>query len=226
MITFQCEYSSIPLPLSVVDDYIYENPPTLLLGTVDKFAMVTWKAEAGKLFGFRESENGWKRITPPELIIQDELHLIAGPLGTMVGLYETMVQTLCNNYNRTEPPFLPDEEVKFTAPKIIASSATISRAYEQVKSLYGITEKEKLHIFPSQGLEFGNTWFSKERSIYEKDEQGNQQISRQAIRWNTSFGIPFCTNFDCKGIFHRFTKDKGVGQSSWNRLLLDIAWLF
>ena len=87
-----------------------------------------------------------------------------------------MVQTLCNNYNQTEPPFLPDEDIKFTPPKIIASSATISRAYEQVKSLYGITEKEKLHIFPSQGLEFGNTWFSKERSIYEKDEQGNSKF--------------------------------------------------
>ena len=172
----KCEYFSTALPLNVVDEYIYENPPTLLLGTVDKFAMITWKAEAGKLFGFRETENGWKRITPPELIIQDELHLIAGPLGTMVGLYETMVQNLCNNYNYIEPPFLPDAEVKFIPAKIIASSATISRAYEQVKSLYGINEKEKLHIFPSQGLEFGNTWFSKERSIYEKDEQGNRKF--------------------------------------------------
>lgn len=169
----QCEYSSIPLPLNVVDEYIYENPPTLLLGTVDKFAMITWKPEAGNLFGFREANGVWSRITPPELIIQDELHLIAGPLGTMVGLYETMVQTLCNNYNLNEPPFLPSDEIKFIPPKIIASSATISRAYEQVKSLYGIDKKEKLHIFPSQGLQFGNTWFSKERSIDEKDKEQN-----------------------------------------------------
>lgn len=170
---FHCEYSAIPLPLNVVDEYIYENPPTLLLGTVDKFAMITWKTEAGKLFGFRESNETWSRITPPELIIQDELHLIAGPLGTMVGLYETMVQTLCNNYNLLEPPFLPSDNNKFSPPKIIASSATISRAYEQVKSLYGIDSKDKLHIFPSQGLEFGNTWFSEEKSIKEKDEKGN-----------------------------------------------------
>jgi hypothetical protein len=168
-----CEYSSVPLPLNVVDDYIYENPPTLLLGTVDKFAMITWKPEAGHLFGFREKNGFWDRITPPELIIQDELHLIAGPLGTMVGLYETMVQTLCNNYNRTSPPFLTYEDNKFSPPKIIASSATISRAFEQVKSLYGIGEKNKLHIFPSQGLDFGNTWFSEEKSIKEKDEKGN-----------------------------------------------------
>jgi len=168
-----CEYSLVPLPLTVVDEYIYENPPTLILGTVDKFAMITWKSEAGKLFGFRESNNSWSRITPPELIIQDELHLIAGPLGTMVGLYETMVQTLCNNYNLINPPFLPDGKSSFVPPKIIASSATISRAFEQVRSLYGIDKNEKLHIFPSQGLEFGNTWFSEEKSIKEKDEQGN-----------------------------------------------------
>jgi hypothetical protein len=168
-----CEYSSIPLPLAVVDDYIYENPPTLLLGTVDKFAMITWKPESGYLFGFREKNGFWDRITPPELIIQDELHLIAGPLGTMVGLYETMVQTLCNNYNRTTPPFLTADDNQFSPPKIIASSATISRAFEQVKSLYGIDGKNKLHIFPSQGLDFGNTWFSEEKSIHDKDENGN-----------------------------------------------------
>jgi hypothetical protein len=169
----QCEYSSTPLPLNVVDDYIYENPPTLLLGTVDKFAMITWKPEAGHLFGFREINGFWNRITPPELIIQDELHLIAGPLGTMVGLYETMVQTLCNNYNLFSPPFITYDNYKFSPPKIIASSATISRAYEQVKSLYGIDEKNKLHIFPSQGLDFGNTWFSEEKSINELDEKGD-----------------------------------------------------
>lgn len=167
-----CEYADQALPLIVVDDYIYESPPTLLLATVDKFAMITWKKDSGSLFGFRDDNGHWSRITPPELIIQDELHLIAGPLGTMVGLYETMVQTLCNNYNLCTPPFLPEEESLFIPPKIVASSATISRAYEQVKGLYGIECRDKLHIFPSQGLEFGNTWFSEEKSINEKDDKG------------------------------------------------------
>lgn len=167
-----CEYADLSLPLIVVDEYIYENPPTLLLGTVDKFAMITWNSKAGNLFGFRYNNGLWSRITPPELIIQDELHLIAGPLGTMVGLYEIMVQTLCNNYYLNNPPFLPNEESQFVPPKIVASSATISRAYEQVKSLYGIDNREKLHIFPSQGLEFGNTWFSEEKSVKEVDEKG------------------------------------------------------
>ncbi|HZL09461.1 MAG TPA: helicase-related protein [Prolixibacteraceae bacterium] len=161
-----CEYSDIPLPLQVVDESIYETPPTLLLGTVDKFAMIPWKAEAGKLFGFRKDDpNNMYRICPPELIIQDELHLISGPLGTMVGLYETMVQTLCNNYNKTTPPFISKENKEFIAPKIVASSATISRAYEQVKNLYGIKSRQQVSIFPAQGLEFGDTWFSEEKSL-------------------------------------------------------------
>ena len=157
----KCEFYDIDLPLHVIDEQIYENAPTLLLGTVDKFAMITWKTEAGKLFGFREKEGVRKRITPPELIIQDELHLISGPLGSMVGMYETMIQTMCNNYEATTPPFIKND-IDFIPPKIIASSATISRAKEQVKALYGT---EKLHIFPSQGLEFGNTWFSEERDV-------------------------------------------------------------
>ncbi|WP_405399290.1 helicase-related protein [Maribacter sp. Asnod2-G09] len=170
-----CEYSEIPLPLQVIDEVIYNNPPTLLLGTVDKFAMIPWKEEAGNLFGFRKSDaKNMYRICPPELIIQDELHLIAGPLGTMVGLYETMVQTLCNNYKNNVPPFITNDEIKFVPPKIIASSATISRAYEQVKNLYGINNEEQLSIFPAQGLEFGDTWFSEEKSLNELDEEGNQ----------------------------------------------------
>ena len=181
MVYFQCdntscEYSEIPLPLQVVDESIYKNPPTLLLGTVDKFAMIPWKKEAGNLFGFRkEDSKNMHRICPPELIIQDELHLIAGPLGTMVGLYETMIQTLCNDYNKIKPPFISIEEVDFRPPKVIASSATISRAYEQVKNLYAIKNEDQVSIFPAQGLEFGDTWFSEEKSLEELDDLGMQR---------------------------------------------------
>ncbi len=170
-----CEYSEIPLPLQVVDESIYENPPTLLLGTVDKFAMIPWKKEAGNLFGFRKDDlTSVYRVSPPELIIQDELHLIAGPLGTMVGLYETMVQILCNDYKKIKPPFISMDEIEFVPPKVIASSATISKAYEQVKNLYSIKTKEQLSIFPAQGLEFGDTWFSQEKTLDEVDDSGIQ----------------------------------------------------
>ncbi|HPS90405.1 MAG TPA: hypothetical protein PLC35_10595, partial [Methanosarcina vacuolata] len=160
-----CEFRNEELPLYVVDEEIYDKSPTLLLGTVDKFAMIPWKEKSAKIFGFRKTNNGvWSRIKPPELIIQDELHLISGPLGTMVGLYETLVQTLCNNYGNAVPPFLPevDNLFSFVPPKIVASSATISRAGEQVKALYA---SDRLNIFPPQALEFGNTWFSEEKVL-------------------------------------------------------------
>lgn len=160
-----CEFSGRELPLYVVDDYIYEACPTMILGTVDKFAMIPWKENAGKIFGFREQLGQWSRIAPPELIIQDELHLISGPLGTMVGLYEVLVQNLCTDFGRNTAPFLPDDLKALKMPKIIASSATISRAGEQVKSLYGTG---LLHIFPPQGLKFGDTWFSEEKPVSEK----------------------------------------------------------
>jgi len=161
-----CETSGL-LPIYVVDEDIYEKTPDLVLATVDKLAMLPFKKEAGRLFGFRENDAKESyRIQPPELIIQDELHLISGPLGSMVGLYETMVQTLCNDYKTEGRKLFPKDIDNFIPPKIIASTATISRAREQVKSLYA---KDNLHIFPSQGLEFGNSWFSKEVKPSDKD---------------------------------------------------------
>lgn len=144
----QCAFSKqdFPLPLVVIDEDIYDNPPTLLIGTVDKFAMLTWKPEAKTIFGFRGNDRVY---SPPELIIQDELHLISGPLGSMVGLYETMIEELCSAEGHKA--------------KIIASSATISRAREQINSLYG-RGVNNVNIFPAQCLSSGDSFFAYEDS--------------------------------------------------------------
>ena len=142
-----CDFSQTDLPLFVVDQTIYDETPTLLLGTVDKFAMLPFRPQAQSLFGF---VNGVK-VSSPDLIIQDELHLISGPLGSMVGHYETLINELCTT--RT-----PSGEVH---PKIIASTATISRAKEQCHALYGCKRNEVFQ-FPPSGLDAGNSFFANE----------------------------------------------------------------
>lgn len=140
-----CEFSDKRgLPVLVVDDDIYEQRPTLVIGTVDKFAMLAWKPQACFLFGI--GADGHRVSSPPTLIIQDELHLISGPLGSMVGLYEPVIESLCTNRER---PGIP--------PKIIASTATIRRYGEQICSLYG---RDRTCLFPPPALDANETFFA------------------------------------------------------------------
>ncbi len=153
----KCDFSDADLPLFVVDESIYAETPTLLLGTVDKFAMLPFRPLAQRLFGY---ENGEKK-TSPDLIIQDELHLISGPLGSMVGHYETLISELCTT--RT-----PSGDIH---PKIIASTATISRAKEQCHALYGCS-REDVFQFPPSGLNAGNSFFAEE----DRNQNGRRYV--------------------------------------------------
>lgn len=158
----------IPIPALTVDEQLYGRPPSLLLATVDKFARLAYEPKAATLFGnveYHHPQQGYYRVhctrergkphpprqnlsrkvevfRAPELILQDELHLIDGPLGSMVGLYETVIQRLCA---QQEPP------------KYIASTATVREAADQVRSLF----QRELRQFPSAGLSASDNFFAR-----------------------------------------------------------------
>lgn len=135
------------LPVEVIDERIYRTRPSLVIGTADKFAMIAYRPESGALFG-RSRLNGNVQQThlPPGMIIQDELHLISGPLGTMYAMYESIFEKLCTAYSG-------GISVK---PKIISSTATIRGARDQVKAIYA---RDILNLFPSPGLTMGDSFF-------------------------------------------------------------------
>jgi len=147
-----------PLPVVVIDEDLIEAPPNLLIGTVDKFAMLAWKPELRRFFGI--DATGDHHLAPPTLVIQDELHMISGPLGTMVGAYETVIDRLCREHGLGR-----------VGPKIVASTATISRAHEQIRHLYA---REEVLLFPPSGLEAGDSFFARE----DRDESGRPRPGR------------------------------------------------
>ncbi len=140
--------ANAPLPVWTVDEDVYRNRPTLLIGTIDKFAQIVRKPEIGKLFGIQIKR-------PPDLILQDELHLISGPLGTIAGLYEVAVDIMFSAGG--------------TSPKIIGSTATIQRASEQVKSLFN----RKAKLFPPPCINSQDSGFA----IVDENAPGRQYIS-------------------------------------------------
>jgi hypothetical protein len=162
---FSARTSPQGLPVLFVDEQVYRELPSFLVSTVDKFALLPWRGEAGRLFGRVTSREGGRffgptdgrqkgavllpqGLLPPELIVQDELHLISGPLGTMVGLYETAVEQLS----------VTTIDGKAVKPKIIASTATVKRAKEQIQALFC---RKAAVVFPPPGVDPGETFFSK-----------------------------------------------------------------
>jgi hypothetical protein len=158
-----------PLPILTVDEPIYRRLPAFIIATVDKFANLPWVGETATLFGkvnYHDKEGFYivgksgarpleNHLLPPDLIIQDELHLISGPLGTMVGLYETVIDYLCS--------YEIDESR--VSPKIVASTATVRRATEQIRSLFGRT---KVEVFPPPGPDRLDSFFAKTVPTTEK----------------------------------------------------------
>lgn len=124
------------LPVSVVDEDLYDSPPTFLIGTVDKFARLAWIKGPGAFFGDGDR-------LPPTLVIQDELHLLSGPLGTTTAVYEAALHELMR--------------VEETRPKVVASTATIRSAQEQVESLFN----RAVQVFPPPGPDESDSFFAR-----------------------------------------------------------------
>jgi len=151
------------LPLLAVDDPIYRRLPAFIIATVDKFANLPWVGESAGLFGRVERYDGdgfygpatpnkgrplGRPLAPPDLVIQDELHLISGPLGTMVGLYETAIDALCAG--------LPGD-ADGVRPKVVASTATVRRAGKQIQALFG---RSHVDVFPPPGADRRDSFFA------------------------------------------------------------------
>ncbi len=172
----EAKVPGLGLPVLFVDEQIYQEVPSFLVATVDKFAMMPWRGDAGMLFGrathvddqraygvMHDAPKGARPVQggllPPELIVQDELHLISGPLGTMVGLYEAAVDYLSER---------PGPGAPARPPKVVCSTATVRRAREQIQALFG----RPMCLFPPRGITDGDNFFSSVRT----DEPGRLYV--------------------------------------------------
>lgn len=152
------------LPVLFVDEQIYDEVPAFIVATVDKFAMLPWRGDAGLLFGQATHLDDSrvygvmdslplgarplpKGLLAPELVVQDELHLISGPLGTMVGLYEAAIAQLCERDGPEGP----------RKAKIVCSTATVRRAREQIRALFD----RPMALFPPRGIDQGDNFFAR-----------------------------------------------------------------
>ena len=174
---WECDFSGdTPLPIVAVDEPLYRRLPAFLVATVDKFASLPWVGESGALLGGadRHDDSGFygaaeprqgnrlsQPLPPPDLIIQDELHLISGPLGTMAGLYEAAIDALC----------VRETDGRKVKPKIVASTATVRHAREQIQGLFG---RPATHIFPPPGPSRDDSFFA--RTVPASERNARQYV--------------------------------------------------
>lgn len=158
-------------PVRLCDDHVYEMPPTLLFGTVDKFAQIARRvnesepeADSRRIFGKVMGYN------PPDLIIQDELHLLLGPLGSAVSLFEAAIDQLCST----------NRDGKVIRPKIISSTATTRNTALQVRALYD----RDVSIFPKNGTDYDDSFFA-----FYKREKKNESDEWQFVSKRKYIGI-------------------------------------
>jgi hypothetical protein len=161
---FECDFTrGRALPIVAIDEPLYRRLPAFLIATVDKFASLPWVGKSGVLLGgadrcdpsgfYGPAEPGHGErlaapLPPPDLVIQDELHLISGPLGTMTGLFEAAIEALC----------LRELNGRAISPKVVASTATVRRAQDQIQALFG---RGFTQVFPPPGPDRRDSFFAR-----------------------------------------------------------------
>lgn len=163
-----------PIPVCLSDETIYQHPPALLFGTVDKFAQLAHKvngqnngrnSDSRRIFGTGNWETCKPQVgyLPPDLIIQDELHLLLGPLGSAVALFESAVDQLCTREDGTRP-------------KIISSTATTRNTQLQIAALFD----RKVNLFPKPGVECDDSFFAfYKRRFKSTDDKTPEYLSKR-----------------------------------------------
>jgi hypothetical protein len=176
----ECDFTrDRALPIVVVDEPIYRRLPAFIIATVDKFANLPWVGQSGAFFGhvdrfdpgvgfYGAAEPGrglllvnGHHLDAPDLIIQDELHLISGPLGTVAGLYETAIDLLASRQ-------VGERRIR---TKIVASTATVRRAQRQIQALF---DREETAVFPPPGIDRRNSFFA--RTVSSSEEPARRYL--------------------------------------------------
>jgi hypothetical protein len=161
----ECLWHKSPLPIWTIDSSVYEHTPSLVIGTVDKFAQIARNPNTSQLFGRNTN------YRQPDLIIQDELHLISGPLGTLAGIYEVAIDKLCSNGD--------------VIPKIIASTATIRQASSQIRDLFN----RDTCLFPPPILDARNSGFA----VEDQSDPGRQYLGITTAGRSAKFALQAAT---------------------------------
>ena len=151
-----CVFHTIPIPVDFVDESLMKKKPAILISTIDKLAMIPFKAEDYKKIFMAAN------CMPVDLIIQDELHLINSTLGSIFGSYESAIHMILENSPEVR---LSKEKYKI---KIIASTATPKNAEVQI----GLLFNRKYNVFPPNGTDIKDSFFTR----FEDKEIGRKYL--------------------------------------------------
>lgn len=132
------------LPVYEVDEEIYRIRPSLLFATADKMVSLAWRPNASQLFNLESGTTGAQRVfASPDLVLQDELHLISSALGTIYGVFEFVIDRLCAEQGGK--------------PKVVGATATVRDPSVQCERLYG---RKGFMQFPPPGIDADDAFYA------------------------------------------------------------------